>query len=108
MVLDFLCALAIPKEAQCWESAAINLFLQSIVRMPPNAKPKVCFQEGSVCVMPLSQDKKGNKLFEITADIMLAELHRMGPNVILCIYFKFFILLECFILLSFGLLPAWS
>lgn len=61
--------------------------------MPPNAKPKVCFQEGSVCVMPLSQDKKGNKLFEITADIMLAELHRMGPNVILCIYFKFFILL---------------
>lgn len=74
--------------------------------MHPNAKLKVVyFQEGSANVMPLSQDKEGNKLFEITPD-MLAELHRIGPYLILCIFIKFFILLDGFILLSFGLLPT--
>lgn len=32
--------------------------------------------------MSLSQDKEGNKLFEITPDIMLGKLHTMGPNLI--------------------------
>lgn len=58
--------------------------------------------------MPLSQDKESNKLFEITPEIMLGELHRVGPNLILCTFLKFLILLEGYILLSSGLLPTWS
>lgn len=85
----------------------INLLPQTVVRMHPNAKFKVVyFQEGSASVMSLSQDKEGYKLFEITPDIMLDEWHRMGSNQILCIFLKFFILLEGFILLSSRLLPA--
>lgn len=57
--------------------------------MHPNANLKVVyFQEGSATVMPLSQGKEGNKLFEITPDITLGELHRMGPKLGLCNFFK--------------------
>lgn len=91
------------------EEPALNLFPQTVVRMHPNAKLKVVYcQEDSACVMPLSQDKESNKLFEITPDIMLGELHRVSPNLILCTFLKFLILLEGFILLSSGLLPTWS
>lgn len=55
-------------------------------------------------MMPLSQEE-GNKLFENTPDIMLGELHRMGPKLRLCNFFKFLILPNGFILLSFWLLP---
>lgn len=109
LVLRYLCALAITKKFQFSEEPAINFFPQIVAKMHPNAKLKVVyFQAGSASLMPLSQCKECNKLFGITPDIMLGELHRMGPDLILCIFLKFLILLEGFILLSSGLLPSWS